>query len=572
MIEDVYEPLARYRDEFKEKFSRLAREKFEALVAASGIDVEANRRTVKEIGALEAKAASAGSRKFWFGLLMTLAFVVAAGAAAVAIVRKDADPALARECLVVFGVALTFALILIPPYRKAAARLVELKRRIDEKMQIAWDEMEPLNASYTWDITPKLIEATVPRLAFDPYFTVARLASLREDYGWDDSFNEGKSVLFSQSGVINGNPFVFGECLAMSWGTETYHGTKDISWMDWETDAKGRRRLVRRTETLHASVSKPIPVYAEEKTLIYGNEAAPALSFSREPSGLTGSENGLWGRFKAWRRLRRLRAFSRNLDDDSNFTLMANEEFEMWFNTMNRDNEVEYRVLFTPVAQRQMMLLMKDTDVGFGDDFRFRKARKLNFLRSDHLDRAVIDTDPARFRNWDFDAAAEFFQTFNETYFKNAYFSLAPLLAIPAYQQLRPESEIWKGVLPESPSAFWEHEALANYHGEAHFKHPESITRNLLKTKLVSRGEEESVVAVTAHGFRGEDRIEYVRVHGGDGNMHDVPVHWTEYLAVQRTRNICITERAAPSDEFRRRVSVADVSAARRSILSYLIR
>ena len=572
MIEDVYEPLARSRDEFKDRFAQLARERFEALVAASGIDVDANRRTVREIKALKEKAAAAGSRKFWFGLLMTLAFVVAAGAIAVALLRKDADPSLAQTGLVVFGVALTFALILISPYRKAAAWLADLKRRIDEKMQVAWDEMEPLNARYTWDITPKLIEATVPRLAFDPYFTVARLATLKSVYGWDDSFNDGKSVIFSQSGVINGNPFVFGQYLAMSWGTETYHGTKEISWLDWETDAKGRRRLVRRTQTLHASVSKPIPVYGEEKVLVYGNEAAPALSFSREPSGLTGSENGLWGRFKAWRRLRKLRAFSRNLDDDSEFTLMSNEEFETWFNTMNRDNEVEYRVLFTPIAQRQMMLLMKDTDVGFGDDFRFRKARKLNFLRSDHLDRAVIDTDPARFRNWDFDAAAEFFQTFNETYFKNAYFSLAPLLAIPVYQQTRPESEIWKGVLPESPSAFWEHEALANYHGESHFKHPESITRNILKTALVSRGEGESVVAVTAHGFRGEDRIDYVSVRGGDGNTHDVPVHWTEYLPVANTRNICITERATPSETFRQRLSVADVSAARRSIHSYLVR
>ena len=572
MIEDVYEPLARYRDEFKDRFAQLARERFEALVAASGIDVDANRRTVREIKALKEKAAAAGSRKFWFGLLMTLAFVVAAGAIAVALLRKDADPSLAQTGLVVFGVALTFALILISPYRKAAAWLADLKRQIDEKMQVAWDEMEPLNARYTWDITPKLIEATVPRLAFDPYFTVGRLSSLKRVYGWDDAFNEGKSFLFSQSGVINGNPFVFGQYLAQSWGTETYHGTKDISWLDWETDGKGRRRLVRRTQTLHASVSKPIPVYGEEKVLVYGNEAAPALSFSREPSGLTGVEHGLAGRFKAWRRLRKLRKFSRNLDDDSEFTLMANEEFETWFNTMNRDNEVEYRVLFTPVAQRQIMELLRDTEVGFGDDFHFKKSRKLNFLRSAHLDSAVIDTDPKRFRNWDIDAAAEFFQTFNETYFRNAYFSLAPLLAIPAYQQVKPESEIWKGVLSEDRSAFWEHEALANYHGESHFKHPDSITRNLLKTELVSRGEEESVIAVTAHGFRGEDLVDYVRVFGGDGNMHDVPVHWTHYVPVAKTRNICITERATPSEEFRRRVAVADASVARRSILSYLVR
>ena len=51
MIEDVYEPLARYRDEFREKFATLAREKFDELTDRSGIDVAANRTLVAEIKA-----------------------------------------------------------------------------------------------------------------------------------------------------------------------------------------------------------------------------------------------------------------------------------------------------------------------------------------------------------------------------------------------------------------------------------------------------------------------------------------------------------------------------------------
>ena len=125
----------------------------------------------------------------------------------------------------------------------------------------------------------------VPRLAFDPYFTAERLASLHGQFGWDDSFNDGKSIIFAQSGVINGNPFVFGHYLDMEWGEETYEGTKEISWTEWEEDENGRSRPVRRYETLHAHVTKPKPVYSEQKVLIYGNDAAPALSFTREPSG-----------------------------------------------------------------------------------------------------------------------------------------------------------------------------------------------------------------------------------------------------------------------------------------------
>ena len=48
MIEDVYEPLARYRDEFREKFATLAREKFKELTDRSGVDVRANRALVAD--------------------------------------------------------------------------------------------------------------------------------------------------------------------------------------------------------------------------------------------------------------------------------------------------------------------------------------------------------------------------------------------------------------------------------------------------------------------------------------------------------------------------------------------
>ena len=53
MIEDVYEPLARYRDEFRKQFATLAREKFKELTERSGVDVKANRALVAEIKKLQ---------------------------------------------------------------------------------------------------------------------------------------------------------------------------------------------------------------------------------------------------------------------------------------------------------------------------------------------------------------------------------------------------------------------------------------------------------------------------------------------------------------------------------------
>lgn len=568
MIKDVYEPLSRYESDFKAKFAALTRAKFQELTKKSGIDVAANRRLVHTIHALEKKAAAAAGWKSCFGWLMTMCFLVAIGSGIV-FCLFDSDPR-RMYCLIGILGGVVLGLLLILPYRKAMVSVTEWQEKIRRAKARAWEQMKPLNRLYTWDITTSLIQATVPRLDFDPYFTAERLADLRRLYGWSDTFNEGKSILFAQSGVINGNPFLFGEYLDMEWGTQTYEGSLGISWMEWEEDEKGRSHRVRRTETLYAEVSKPIPVYSQKKLLIYGNDAAPNLTFSREPSGLVDGGGGIGNWWRKRRRLKALENFSRNLDDESQFTLMNNREFETWFHTPNRNNEVEFRLLFTPIAQIQMLALMKDRKVGYGDDFAFRKCEKINMLTSAHLDEATLDTSPAHFQDFDYGRARQTFQKFNERYFKDVYFSLAPLLAIPLYQQTRTHEDVWRGIVPKSPASFWENEAAANFYGGKHFAHPACITENILKTKVLSRTDGTSRVAVTAHGYRGEDRVEYVEVYGGDGCYHNVPVEWVEYLPVQRTSEMYVSEGDSPSPGFVRSYRAAMKTAFRRSVYSYL--
>ena len=570
MIEDVYEPLTRYRDEFREKFSRLTREKFEELTRASGIDVEANRRQCARIHALEKKLESAKSRRAGLGCLMALAYTAAAAGVAFACLSgSEHAEALAGGIAGGCG-ALGLAIWITSLFSRAGKAVERLKKEIADAIEVAREQMEALNRLYTWDITPRLVEAAVPRLAFDPYFTARRLEDLQRLYGWDDAFNRGKSIVYAQSGVINGNPFLFGDYLEQRWTNETYTGSLDIEWEDLERDAKGNLRLVTRRQTLTAHVEKPKPVYGRRKVLIYGNDAAPDLEFSREPSELSGARAGILTSLRKSWQLARLRRYSQNLDDDSQYTLMGNHEFETLFVTKDRTNEVEYRLLFTALAQTQMLALLKDTSVGYGDDFSFLKRRKINMIHAKHLDEGTLDTAPERFRDWDYDRAAANFRSFNERYFKDVYFALAPFLAIPLYQQTRNHEEIWKGVIDSEPAAFWEHEATANYYGGERFAHPDSITENILKTRVVNRADGECHVEVTAHGFRGEDRVDYVEVWGRDGNCHDVPVEWVEYLPVRRTSDMTMAGCERAPEAFRRKFKVSPASAVRRSILSYL--
>ena len=402
MIQDVYEPLSRYRDEFRSEFAWRTEKKFEELTHASGIDIEANRRLIEEIRVLVDHSEEARGKRSFFGCSFVL-LIAGAVVAFIAAYNEMGNPAV----LVALGIiGIIASLFLLSPHKKASQLYKELKKTIEVKKDAAWKQMEPLNALYTWDIPVKLIQATVPRLEFDPYFTNERLWSLQRQYGWNDDFNRDKSILFAQSGLINGNPFVFGEYRYMKWEKHVYKGTKDISWTEQERDSKGNYHTVTHHETLEATVTKPEPVYKSKKLLIYGNDAAPNLSFSRTPSDLSKGDEGLFARLRKKHEIRQLQKFSQNLKDESQFTLMSNHDFEALFHAVDRDNEVEFRLLFTSLAQIQMLDLLKDKSVGYGDDFIFRKKKQINLLTSDHLDETSSDTDPKRFYDWDYDRAA----------------------------------------------------------------------------------------------------------------------------------------------------------------------
>lgn len=575
MIDDVYEPLALYRDRFKTEFADHAAIFFEELVGRSGVDEKANAKTMASIRALQAQLDGVGqSRSLWKAvralvvILVILAFIGLAGFILPILSPDTASPlpvdgVWASVCgaIAMGGSALTVA-SLNPVVRAHDERLRSLSESRDAKQREAWAQLAPLNRLYDWGIIAGLIQKTVPRLALDPYFSHTRLDELRSSFGWDDSFNQDKSVLFAQSGEINGNPFVLAETLDFRMGSETYHGSLAISWQVSETytDSEGRirTRWVTRNQTLHASVDKPAPKYTGTKFVVYGNEAAPKLTFSRNPSALSDDGNGTLDKWRLKRAVAKLEKFSRNLDDDSGYTIMSNHEFDALFHATDRNDEIQFRLLFTPLAQQQMVNLMRDKTVGYGDDFSFVKAHKVNMVWPTHLTNTDITAAPSLFQSHDLAAARTFFNIYSNAYFRAFYFALAPLLTIPLYQQHRSHEDIYKDVLGK-PASFWEHEAIANFHGQTTFKHPLSVTKNILKTRLVGAEDGSAKVAVTAHGFRAEKRVDQISKFGGDGRWHNVPVPWVDYLPVQRTSSLAVRETDGLTlQDFEQQVQTSD--------------
>ncbi len=573
----IHEPLKQYVSHFRDRFRQISADFLADAVKRSQVDAALNVKTVARIKALKKKIEKAesvlGFLRFLKGLLI---FLAAAGILTGLLYvlpmfwndfpdfRIPQEYAAAGAAVTVLALLLIFC-VLNKKIAVRAAALEQHKAELAETLAEAWLQMEPLNCLFRWDTVIKLVMQACPLLSFDPYFSVSRMDDLCRNYGWTAE-DPNRSVLFCRSGSIKKNPFVMAEALFFYWDTKIYHGHLEISWTETEsyTDAEGHRRTrkVRRYQTLTASVEKPYPAYERNVFTVFGHDAAPDLCFSREPGELSGLEDGFWNRRKIKSAVKALRKRSKDLNNS--FTIMANEEFDALFHAVNRNHEQQFRLLFTPLAQQEMLALLRDRKHGYGDDFKFVKQGKINIIPAKHLYGLNLSADPDLFRNYDLAEIKRVFTEFSNEYFRALYFAFAPLFAIPLYQQ---ERSAYAGYGTEETSSPWEHESLANYYGQAAFAHPDSVTENILKTKETGSGGVRKVT-VTAHGFAGYPRTDYVSVYGGDGRWHDVPVHWTEYLHVSRETPLMVTEHAGDEEQEKVRTLMRKYNLSSSDILS----
>lgn len=538
MVEDIYDPLDEYVNTFAPRFRQVAKDTFAQLSKEAGVDINANRQTCKQLYKAQGDLKSVKFKLCWTIFLCVVMWGGAIGGG-IAIYNMYDSFESWEIVLIAIGIATALLLLfwkiqpLIKRLKSERNGLIEKTTKLEKE---AWQQMAPLNRLYDWDILTHMMTQTVPKLEFDSYFTTQRLADLQEVYGWDGTFNQERSVIYSHSGLINGNPFVLCRTRKMEMGTKTYYGHKTIYWTTRERRSDGKMHTVRHSETLTASVTAPYPGYYEKTRLIYGNTAAPDLKFYRKQSGLANCEGSLSYR---WQR-RKLRKKSRDLTNND-FAMMTNEEFEVAFDTSNRNSNQQYALLFTPLAQANMLKLLKDNSASYGDDFDFEKNCMINTILPDHIQSIDLDMNPHQYQNFDYDKAEKDFYDINAQYFRAIYFCFAPLLCVPMYQQIRSQENIY-GRDMQRHSAFWEHEALANFWGQDHFKHPQCVTDCILKTKKEQTSGDSSSVTVYAYGYRVEQRISYITKWGGDGRTHKVPVYWDEYLPVTGKRRMDIAE------------------------------
>lgn len=552
-----YEPLDEYKNAYKAQHEYNVSEYFEDLVRQSTVDEQENRITVKKIRQKEQEIAKFDKKnrqlKNWRGFLIFI--IVVAIFTFVYCVNKISLEKLYNNqhiWIAVGSVALVVLFIIlivknINPEIKGLTHILEnLNKTQKELVDSAYNQLSSLFALFNRQISSRLMEKTYPLIHLDDFFEIRRYDYLNRKYGLPDSSqNYNESTFFAQSGEINGNPFCFFKTLNHFMGSKQYEGTKTIHWTEYYTDADGKRKSRLRSETLRAYITKPFPEYYDNTYLVYGNEAAPNLIFNRKPSFAGEYEDTHSLEKKIKRKIKDLETEMRKrIKRGENFTMMGNGEFDVLFGATNRNHEVEFRLLFTPIAQREMLKLLKDKTVAWGDNFSFSKHKMINTIFPSHLKSFDISGSPKHYIHYDIDTVRKQFNNYNNLYFKSIYFAFAPLLVIPEYQQNKSHEFIYRDVY-QSNLCGYEHECEVNRRDISLFVHHNSVTRNILKTIVRSRDNESDHVDVSAHGFSSQQRVEYISMYGGDGHKHDVPVYWDEYKPVCRTTRFSINVEEA---------------------------
>ncbi|MDR2168879.1 MAG: hypothetical protein LBP59_01905 [Planctomycetaceae bacterium] len=574
-----FQPLDEYKNIYKELHQKNVAEYFENLVKESEVNENENRKTVVQINSLkfeldEKKKSLRDAYIQQHCMIFLIVFCVCCGIAAIAILNGAANDTIVRKnwdfrfvqnisIAVIFWVVAFFCLsiffivkLIAPKIKELKTNVAELQKQLQLLIDLAWSQMSKLNSLFKRHISSRLMEKTYPLIKFDDYFDVRRFDCLQNKYGLWDNSDQNISTLFTQSGEINGNPFCFFTTLNHYLGSKTYQGSLTVHWTETSRNSDGKLRTKNCSHTLYAEVIKPCPQYWHDSYLIYGNEAAPNLSFSRNATDAEElSEKQLQRKIN--KGIKNLNAqMQKAVARGENFTSMGND-FDALFNANNRNNEIEFRLLFTPIAQREIIKLLKDTTYSWGDDFEFTKIKMINMIEPEHLSPSKttdkpehlqardITGNPENYIHYNIDEIRENFNRYNNEYFRAVYFAFAPLLAIPLYQQYKPHEFIYKDVYKSHFSCF-AHEYAINKITTENFKPEDSTTETIIKTKLQTAENKHDNIQVTAYGYKTIERTDYVPVTftngNGNTNTYQIPVNWIEYIPIKKITNTTISE------------------------------
>ena len=556
-INDLLEPNKVYETQLMDAHHQNAIDWFEELTNTSEVNIDANRetcknyyKTEKEINEIKKKITGIKVGRGFAIFMLVLGIILMGVGVFLLVMLKDMGNSqsqlITAIIMLVVGLGMTVgAPFIIAKCNKLLKNNNAIKQKLEEKaeqlLREAWAQMGNLNELFDYNMGAELVKKSAPLIQLDPIFDVKKYAYLHEKYGLMPNNDENISTLDCLTGSILGNPFMFEREYEMRMENYTYSNSITITWTTYTYDSKGNRISQTHSQVLTAEVTAPKPNYYHSTWLIYGNGAAPNLKFSRQPSNINSfKDQKAIDKYCMKHQDDLAKRAQKQLEKGKTYTPLGNTEFELFFGALNRNNEVEFRLLFTPLAQKSMLDLIKDPHP-YGDDFTFIKEGPLNFIHSNHMQNANIFVTPEFFMGFDYDKMKTNWVNYHDKYLASVFFDLAPLLCIPLYQQYKDINYIYPGYF-DSNICCYEHEVMANKFDERLLVHKRTKTPAIIKTNLINKVGDMDNVQITAHSFDRIERVTVISKMGGDGYMHDIPVTWYEYPPLINYTTMAIKE------------------------------
>ena len=547
----LYEPKKLYAQQLEHQFHDNAGRFYDELAKKAGTDIGLNDVHVKAYMAAEEEVEAAskklGAAKTGRGFAIAgiiLAFALAVIALVVGIMNVSTMWWLFIVTAVlvfvgVFGIVLTRKK-LGKKVKEAEALLEEKKKKAQEALDLCKADMASLNALLDDTMPQEVLEKTTPIIDLDGQFRPERLCFLMERFGMKEEEDPNVSTLGVISGQIQGNPFILQKVLNHDFHDKVYTGSITYTYTTTSRDSKGNVVVHTHTDTLYAEVTHPAPFYDEETRLIFGSEVAPDLTFSRGPSGMSGKSEKEVAKFVKARTKALDKQEEAAIKSGETFTKLGNDEFEAYFGADDRNNEVQYRLMFTALAQRNLLDLLKSPEP-YGDDFYMVKDKMLTSVASAHSQNFDYHPDVSYFYDYGFKRGRDKFVSYCDKFIRGIFFDLAPILSIPLYQLHKPKEYIYGRNYPCHVTSF-EHEVLANRMNQADFR-PDGADSSLplilkqMTAKAIGEGDE---IKIDAMSYKTFPMVDYVSKLGKDGRFHSIPVHWTRYEEVHAENNIAV--------------------------------
>lgn len=542
-MKEILQPLKEYEG-YRRQFDDEVDSVFERLKKQSNVDEAKNRETVEKYNHIDAEYKKTKSKlatqRIWKSLLIVacvaggIAVIIGAlmlyGAVSTGESVLSGVLTVVIGALVFIGALLIIKLALDKKIKELKKLAKELKQNSDSILNEAWAQMAPLNRLFSDKLTNEMVNSLDTVIKLNDYYSVLHEVYLNRYFKLPYYSADDNSTTNLVVGTLAGNPFFASRELSKEMGSKVYEGTLLVTWTETRRDSDGKMHTVTRSQTLVATVSKPCPYYDNDTFLVYCNESAPDLNFSRKPQANGKDDKQIERMVKRGEKTLAKIADDDLKNGDGSFIAMSDTEFDVLFGAFDRDNENQFRLLFTPLAQRNVVDFVKDSP--YGDDFYFVKRGKINTLYAHHADSWEMSQN-GKIASYSIDIAEQRFKYYNGEFFQNLYFLLAPLLNIPIYQQHKP-NDMDIDLSSETNIAARQAELMCNLLPSVYLSEIGTVTRTIYKVKFKpSIGLVDNVV-IYGHSYKTILRTDFVPRLAGNGKMYSVPVAWDEYVPLTK--------------------------------------